>query len=959
MNYTNWNKIICEYYFHQEEGVMTFLSISKDELIDIGLACPQIQDEIKKIEEHKMAKINARDFVWKDFLRLFSSLKINSKQSFFRAFAARISESVSISETDLPTIFPFLVLFFIPLSEDSELSASAFYPKISKFLRDNGIIGAKETVNTPDLSRLDPPLDFMWNNLCEWAALNNYTFSLKYNHSSTHNQYVDQFIAELLFTSNRKEALKKVFVKSGLTQDESLSNSRILNILSDKYYFLGIRKTVWNNWLLNYNVALVSEFRKIYNSWDGSARILEKEENTSSRTYEYEGANYKLILGFTKARDEYEFHLTPFISACDTSEDFSFVDPNNNAEYEFYILSSGFANESLYCVDKIKQSLSIGKPLVLNDSYDSKVKLIFNPEDFYLFEKHFDVFTAKSQFVLGGHYYALINNKSLPEYSEWLSNNNAEQITTYLDANYSFYHIPTAIAPLESVSKLTAKKQKKITPINTFIIGKSDNVCSVPKNFPIYFEITGVDIHNDDICAVSVHSNKISKYKLTYDEDRQCWTFAVIKNAFDIDKAYRIFCNDEPISSSLYKFVKFDLLGDSQYNELSFNEWGELTETAPAVTGLTISGISSPGINIDMLSYNMKQFGSVHAMTGVKYAVSDFVLYAMSSYPRITKEQLKSIIETMIANGLVDEKKGATIKLQYLIEYYFYMGYINCAYKDSKYIMAVNKPTLIWLPPKFTVSVGKVTLYNSSERSFKFLVTGARTPSFVSKLEKICNSNRVKVEYYDSSNPLYPQKIILWCDNLQDIQKVVEQANLCFQRCIYSNSLLSKLGNIESYEQHITANKSDDSYKGVSLFRCIDYSKLAKEFKAKGGYITNSSIQKESVSCSSDVVTYFCGTPNEETIYWKDDVQYKVNKYWGHFLGAWKDKAKIVYYDNETTSFIMPSQIILPPLLARALTMINAEFLDSSNGRRSFHINCNPFAGKMNPDEILDKLLQR
>jgi hypothetical protein len=55
----------------------------------------------------------------------------------------------------------------------------------------------------------------------------------------------------------------------------------------------------------------------------------------------------------------------------------------------------------------------------------------------------------------------------------------------------------------------------------------------------------------------------------------------------------------------------------------------------------------------------------------------------------------------------------------------------------------------------------------------------------------------------------------------------------------------------------------------------------------------------------------------------------------------------------------MPSQIILPPLLARALTMINAEFLDSSNGRRSFHINCNPFAGKMNPDEILDKLLQR
>ena len=54
----------------------------------------------------------------------------------------------------------------------------------------------------------------------------------------------------------------------------------------------------------------------------------------------------------------------------------------------------------------------------------------------------------------------------------------------------------------------------------------------------------------------------------------------------------------------------------------------------------------------------------------------------------------------------------------------------------------------------------------------------------------------------------------------------------------------------------------------------------------------------------------------------------------------------------------MPSQVKLPLLYNRALSLINAEPQDSDGGNNSYRLIVNPLLDKIDPKEILSKLKQ-
>ena len=141
--------MLCDHFFKNED-VMVFLSIDKEELICLGLKSEKIHREIELIEANKNEQIDHRAYVWADFMRLFMSIK--TKKQFLTEFKLRISESTTIKDNSRPTIFPFLSLFFISLSFDSDLSSAAFYPKVNTFLTTNHIIGHGEKIGTTDLA---------------------------------------------------------------------------------------------------------------------------------------------------------------------------------------------------------------------------------------------------------------------------------------------------------------------------------------------------------------------------------------------------------------------------------------------------------------------------------------------------------------------------------------------------------------------------------------------------------------------------------------------------------------------------------------------------------------------------------------------------------------------------------------------------------------------------------------
>lgn len=954
--------MLCDHFFKNED-VMVFLSIDKEELINLGLKSEKIQKEIELIETSKKEQIDHRSYVWADFMRLFISIK--TKKQFLSEFKSRISESATLTTESRPTIFPFLSLFFIALSGDSDLSSSAFYPKVNDFLKSNFIIGREEKIGTTDLAKLNPTLDMMWYNLSEWAYSNGYSFEPKYTRTSERNKYAEPFIAELLFPFNRREQLKTVFIKSGLTPDESISDERIIRIFNDNYYVVSLTKAKMRQWITDYRIALLNEFRKIYGRWDGTARVENRSE--SSNQVRYDGSNFGLYLGFDQERGgKNKFYLIPYIPNSENSEEYSFVDSNNDDEtYEFYVKANGFASSAYRKQNRILDALLNKKKIVLIDEYDSKTNLIFNPADLYVFERSYNSYISRCSFTKGGSYFIMISTDLLSQsrYQKWLSDNRANELPlTPLYGVYRMFFIENAQSSLDVDSKLSFKKNKSLKISDTMVLGKTENTYLVPSTFPIYFDITGVDISSDSVRAVSIDSSSRYSFDLKYDANSQKWIFPTIQHYFAKDKTYQIFCNDQLLSYSKFKFVNFSIIKDNEYQEISFDKFGNETTENPLVTGLHINDAIYMNVNVDLLKLNMKS-GDFPIINNETYSANDFLLYGISSQPNISKNDIKDIILVLFANNLIDEASiGNKYEINHILEYYFSLGYLNYTYRNNKYVIAVNRPTIIWLPPNFQKrSTGSIKSYKCTEQYFKFLVTGARTPDFINHLIKVCVSNNVKVDISQPENPLFPQRIILWSQDVSKIERVALQANLDFQRCIYTNALIKRLGSVDDYIEKAKQHPSNIVYENITLFRKLDYKKLAKLFNEKNGYIPNKDIiisDIDKIDRNRDVISYFFGLPSEATILWDNGIQYPINKYWSHLIGASIPKASVVLFDDESCTLTMPSQVKLPLLYNRALSLINAEPQDTAGGNNSYRLIVNPLLDKIEPKEILSKLKQ-
>jgi hypothetical protein len=88
---------------------------------------------------------------------------------------------------------------------------------------------------------------------------------------------------------------------------------------------------------------------------------------------------------------------------------------------------------------------------------------------------------------------------------------------------------------------------------------------------------------------------------------------------------------------------------------------------------------------------------------------------------------------------------------------------------------------------------------------------------------------------------------------------------------------------------------------------------------------------------------------------------YKIDKYWGHFIGMKLANVEVLKYDDATTQIRMPSMLRLPILFARALTLLTGQTPISTNGSRAYNIGLNPYTRVIasDPDDILRKLGQK
>ena len=489
--------------------------------------------------------------------------------------------------------------------------------------------------------------------------------------------------------------------------------------------------------------------------------------------------------------------------------------------------------------------------------------------------------------------------------------------------------------------------------------------------FTAYYDIRGID-NSSNVKAVTQRGPQ-NAYDLHYSIETGLWELEPIANNLDNKKEFAIYCNDSQIGNLKYKFVPYEDLSSAKYDEIAYDSLGNPSEDGQ-YRGLTIPNVrefrfpdpSSISDDIrrrtgmETLFARMKTVPHKE-LKNQNYYNTDYLLYQLSSCGFLSKADVKGILSTLFFNSSKTKmsEPESEYYLSNLIGDYFRMGYINTKYENGETVISVNRPTLIWIPPRFSLLEGGVKQMVCEERRYRFLLTGARSPSFMTKVLEFAKSNSVIVEIGNGTHPLMPQTVFLLAKSGDSIEKLAAKFNIQFQKCFYANALLKRLPSVDTYEEAVTQKSSRYDFSDEDEYRAIDYSKLALKFTERGSFVSNKDVETCIIDRNHGIATYQLGPYQEMTIFWKDGNQYEVDKHWGHFIGMKYAQARIARFDESSYTLSVPMQIKLPNLMARAITLLTGSLPDENQGKRTYQLFRTITGDEATPSSIMKQLKQQ
>lgn len=979
MDLNSWSKLILKYYIERTIGDRVLLHITLQDLVDFA------KDEDVEIANGRLASSFDDSFIRKDFVRKFwntqdGNLNINDLQTKIKKITRQ-----ALLEKNYTVLLCVLAFLVMPICEndDLELHGRDYYGHLFLFLIKNSFISnGGDKVPRNFLQNIN--LYCIWNEVEKWAKENSLPFkSSLYVSENGAAQYAISLMRESLLSPSKIQRFGILFDKAGLVPQANIEDDRLLSAFSNYYSQIGISGSKFKYLTgSDGHDFLISVLRSEYDRWDGTTRFKERDRRTGSIRIEAGNTCYPLLLmmDYDLHSNSCSFGFQLYCSDIDDMEYMNFIADSKRLEFpQIYIRTDGYANLPF----KIKESELVALfssrhgLFDIHEVLDKSLRGRHVVTDYYILRQYRNKYIATNDFVKGEFYFVLIRNEVLDDFSFWLKANDASCIMNdSLGGFYSVYNIEHAKEELPNKNSLKFKSDIRCRPINNLEVKVIDDadVVYLSKLLPAHFKITGVDVFNDRIEAVSVNDPHRNSSRLIYDHEKNLWVLNVFTNIFQLKKEFQIYCNEAPIPyGRTYKFVDFVL--PDRFKEICLNQWGNIGESS-LLNGLQLpkNVIEKNLINWDMLNMQMKSADPVRYSTA-KYKEADYLLYSITSASYstdrwiITMSWLKEIRDRLFSEFENEDVHSMSDKyvLSNALADYFRMGYINYSYTDGTLRLTANRPTLILLAPKFkqiqTSGIGGKMMrrFKCSENHYKCLLTGGRTIDLVHEIEKYQKVLNYQVEYLESTDYLMPQTIYIHANSRTAFKALAEKCNLLYQDNIYANALIEALPSIEDY---IAAQKDCGSERdlfGVNSFRVIDYEKTASLYPERlesKQAIFNYEIDKHCYDKENDVVTFFPGSRDETTVMINEGSMIEIDKFWGYFVGMYKSHAKILYYDEYSMQISLPQQFRLPLLYARALTLLNGNTPASVFGSRTYSLDVNPCTFASQPKNILRKLGQ-
>lgn len=981
MTYDSWNDLIFKYYFRNTSESKVIFHITLQDLVDFA------KEENVEIAKERFAAEFSDEFIRTDFVSKFwIDIKTgNGNIDDLQSKIIRLKEQ-AVASCNYKNLLAIVAILIMPICEndDLELHGNNYYGHLMPFLKANRLVNKdKRASNFLGAIKLDD----IWNYIDLWAEENNLPFksSLTVSENGA-TRYVNSLMKESLLSPSKLQKFCILFDKGGLVPRANIEDERLMSAFKNYYAHIGLSQAKFKQLTKkDFKDYVVTMLRTEYDDWDGTTKIKEKDRRTGRVKEEAGNTYYPLYLqmDYNLHSNDAKFALQLFCTDIDDFDEMFFVTELGNKQLpEIYIRNDGYANRPF----EIEES-TLSKVMADRQGcfgiYEENAKSIkgrFVVTDYYLLKLYRNKYIATNDFIKGEFYFILVRVDSLSTFEDWLESNGATFVMEgLLGSNYNLYRIEHAMEELPHRNNLTFKSEIRCKSVNNLevkIDSDSDTVL-LSNLMPALFHISGVDVHNDKIYAVSVNDLHRSSYELIYDHERNVWVLKVFTNVFHVKKEFQLYCNETPIPyGRTYKFSDFVL--PTVFKQIKLDKWGMMSEEAFS-NGLELpkNVVRKNLINWQQLNMQM-DMATQQELSQAKYKESDYMLYAITSASYntskniITLEWLKSIKDRLISELSEENEKEHKDKyaLQNALADYFRLGYINYAYTSNGFMVAANRPTLILLTPEFhkdiipSMNGKKIVLRKCVERKYKCLLTGGRTIALVNEIAKLQRKLNYQVEFIDDANVLMPQTIYIHADSRNTFRELADRCNLLYQDNIYANALLETLPSVEDYINKQEADAEERDLFEVSNYRSIDYNKMAEIYPNKletGRAISNQEVDKEMFNKENDIVTFFPGTRDEVTVMISDGRMLEVDKYWGHFVGMHNSHAKVVQHNPNAAELSLPQQIRLPLLYARALTLLTGKTPESTFGSRTYSIGVNPhtFASASNPDTILSKLGQK
>lgn len=981
MNYDSWNDLIYKYYFENKSDTKVIFHITLQDLIDFA------KEENVEIAKDKFAAEFPDEFIRTDFVSKFW-IDIKTGNDNIDDLQSKIInlKDQAVASRKYKNLLAIVAVLIMPICEndDIELHGNNYYGHLLPFLKSNRFV-SKEKRASNFLGSIK--LDEIWNYIDRWAAENNLPFksSLTISENGA-TRYVNSLMKESLLSPSKLQKFCILFDKGGLVPRANIEDERLMSAFKTYYASIGLSQTKFKQLTKkDFKDYIVSVLRHEYDNWDGTTKIKEKDRKTGRVKEEAGNTYYPLYLemDYNVHSNDAKFAFQLFCTDIDDFDEMYFISVTGNIHFpEIYIKSDGYANRPFEMEESFLSKIMADKQGCFG-IYEENMKSIkgrFVVTDYYLLKLYRNKYIATNDFIKGEFYFVLVRVESLSSFECWLQSNGAVTVMKgVFDGNYNLYRIEHAKEELPHRNNLTFKSEIRCKSINNLEV-KTDNdsdTILLSNLMPALFQITGVDVCNDKIYAVSVNDPHRNSSELTYDHDRNVWVLKVFTNTFQVRKEFQLFCNETPIPHGrTYKFSDFIL--PTSFKEIKLDKWGNVSEDA------FCNGLELPENvvrkNLIIWSELNKQMSNAtqQTLSTAKYNERDFMLYALTSASYdtsksiITLEWLKSIKDRLTSDLSEENEKEHKDKYALLnaLADYYRLGYINYAYTDNGFTIAANRPTLILLTPEFHRDIipgmhGKnIVSKKCIERKYKCLLTGGRTIALINDIIKFQQKYNYQVEFIDDGNALMPQTIYIHAEKRSSFKELAEKCNLLYQDNIYANALLETLPSVEDYIEKQQESAVERDLFEVKNFRAIDYGKMADLYPNKlatGGAISNREVDKEAFDRENDIVTFFPGTKDEVTVMIVNGRMLEIDKYWGHFVGMHYSNAKIIQHNPDAAELSIPQQIKLPLLYARALTLLTGKTPESTFGNRTYSIGVNPytFASASSPDTILTKLGQK